>query len=413
MPLTRPAQLTPVRTNVAYDAQSAPRSAPSAFGAHSSSAPNASSPSASSQPRLGWEPDVDPSIYEDETVAMTATELEAAADAKPFPPPAPFPLRSQPPPKPWLVPPPSSEPSKSSRPGATGYSASPPSSGSVPFSDPPSSGAIAVSPAVGSGHAFAVPQSHGYPAAPPMAAQHNYPAQHNYTAPGFQPTPGSPRAPSFGAPSFGAPPGAPSFRGSPGLSPQGASPLQPEHAATRAESWAIGGQAPHLANSSPSERLPPSARTWTSVEPHTLPRRENRWLFPLLLVTLGVGGLVLGGVLGKTWIAHLINPDASKEPAVVFDPSLPPFAPLKANETLEKARADAVHCLKADTPPLSGVLVARFNPKGVLEQLQMSGTLGSAPEAPCVRSVFEKVRVDAFGGPPAQVEKAIELRPQP
>src|SRR5690606_25222672 len=55
----------------------------------------------------GWDPDVDPSVYEDETVAMTATELEAAADAKSssLPPaaPAPFPLRSQPPPKPWLV----------------------------------------------------------------------------------------------------------------------------------------------------------------------------------------------------------------------------------------------------------------------------------------------------------------------
>lgn len=181
---------------------------------------------------------------------------------------------------------------------------------------------------------------------------------------------------------------------------------------TRAESWALGQPQPGAAMSS-QDRLPSSARTWTSVEPHAEPRRENRWLFPVLLVTLGLGGLVLGGVLGKTWIAHLINPGTSKESSVDFDPSLPPFAPLKANETLEKARADAVHCLKADTPPLSGVLVARFNPNGVLEQLQMSGTLGSAPEAPCVRSVFEKVRVDAFGGPHAQVEKAIELRPQP
>ncbi len=153
------------------------------------------------------------------------------------------------------------------------------------------------------------------------------------------------------------------------------------------------------------------------MEPHVPPRRENRWVFPLLLVTLGLGGLVLGGVLGKTWIAHVINP--SQTPVTVSaaappaDPNLAPFAPLEANAAIEVAQREAVHCLSADAPALTGLLLARFNPGGNLEQLQMSGTLGSSPETPCVRSIFEKVRVAPFNGPPAQVEKAIELRAQP
>jgi hypothetical protein len=187
---------------------------------------------------------------------------------------------------------------------------------------------------------------------------------------------------------------------------------------TRAESWAIGR--PQTTPSSLGERLspaPPSARTWTSVEPQVSPRRENRWVFPLLLVTLGVGGLVLGGVLGKTWIAHVINP--SQTPVTVSaamppsDPNLAPFAPFDANAAIEAAQRDAIHCLGAEAAPLSGLLLARFTPAGNLDQLQMSGSLGSAPETPCVRSIFEKVRVAPFNGPPAQVEKAIELRPQP
>lgn len=197
--------------------------------------------------------------------------------------------------------------------------------------------------------------------------------------------------------------------------------------ATRAESWAIGQQPlgqPAIGTQSLGSYEPPpaptsfssnrNARTWTSLEPQEPPRKENKWVFPLLLVALGLGGLVLGGVLGKTYIAHLLNPSSKANGAnVEFDPSLPAFAPLEANALLEKAQSEAVHCLNADTTPLTGLLVARFNPNGALDQLQMSGTLGSSPETPCVRSVFEKVRVGAFGGPPAQVEKAIELRPQP
>lgn len=314
-----------------------------------------------------WDPDVDPSVYEDETVAMTATELEAAADAKTsLPPaaPAPFPLRSQPPPKPWLVPPP-----PSSHPGQSSQSSNP-----RHFAAPPPTG-----PASNGGHAMlgsSEPPSSGAVFVPPP------------------PFPSSP----------------PPYLGAAQPFPQ---PLQP---ATRAESWALGRlPAPPNPMAEPFAPPPAPGRTWTSVEPSVAPKRENRWLFPLLLVSLGLGGLILGGLLGKTWIAHIINPRASDADsrAASVDPSLPPFAPLDANAVLEKAQADAVHCLKADTPPLTGVLVARFSPSGALDQLQMSGTLGNAPETPCVRSVFEKVRVAAFGGPPAQVEKALELRPQP
>lgn len=324
-----------------------------------------SSPSSASQPRPtagGWDIEVDPSVYEDETVAMTASELEAAADAKSFIPPAapaPLPFRGQPPPKPWSGAPPSS-----SNPSATGSFGLP----------------IAASP-LGSGFpphtAAALPPGSGPVSSGPMAF--SPPALPNRGAP--LPLPAAYPAPS---------------------------------AATRAESWALGrsptpGVPPQSDRMSPAA---PSARTWNSVEPSAAQRKENRWMFPLLLVTLGLGGLVVGGVLGKTWIAHVMNPGPTPA-APVVDPNLPPFAPLDANMAMEKAQADAVHCLTADAAPLTGLIVARFTPAGVLEQLQMNGSLGSAPEAPCVRSVFEKVRVAPFSGPPAQVEKAVELKPQP
>lgn len=367
VPLTRPSHV---------ERQSSPRGP---------GIPGPSSPSAVSQPLPppgGWDVEVDPSVYEDETVAMTASELEAAADAKPsLPPPAaaPLPFRSQPPPKPWVNPPPSSSsPGAISRPGPAsplgpnGFAApllphiAPPISSNpllFPSSDVPSSGVSAVGPL-------------------------------SYQPVSHQPVSHQPPSPGMGGP-------------------------------TRAESWALGRPLPPSAiavteRPLPGERpvpAPPSARTWTSVEPHVPPPKENRWMFPLLLVTLGVGGLVLGGVLGKTWIAHFINPTqtpvtvTATGPAV--DPNLAPFAPLEANTALENAQRDAVHCLSADATPLTGLIVARFNPNGTLENIQMSGSLGSAAEAPCVRSIFEKVSVVAFSGPPAQVEKAIELRPQP
>lgn len=359
MPLTRPAHVE----------------RPSDASSPSASAPSASSPSGMSQPLPppgGWDVDVDPSVYEDETVAMTASELEAAADAKPsLPPPAaaPLPLRSQPPPKPWVNPPPSSSPSGLRSPGSSG-------------------------PLRPSG--FAAP---GLPHVPPPISSN----------PLLFPSSDVPSSgvSGVGPLSYQQPP----VPGSPGP--------------TRAESWALGRPLPHNAVAVTERPLggerpvpaPPSARTWTSVEPHVPPPKENRWLFPLLLVTLGLGGLVLGGVLGKTWIAHVINP--TQTPVTVTatspaaDPTLAPFAPLEANTALENAQRDAVHCLSADATPLTGLIVARFNPTGVLDNIQMSGSLGSAAEAPCVRSIFEKVNVLPFSGPPAQVEKAIELRPQP
>jgi predicted Zn finger-like uncharacterized protein len=352
------------------------------------------SPAAAPRPSAatGWDVDVDPSMYEDETVAMTATELEAAADAKAPPTssaPAPFPLRSQPPPKPWPPPPPSSPPlaPRGPQPGA---SASPSSSNGP--SAPPGVFGLTPPPPVASAFTSAHP---GLGASFPSGD-----VQRQQSAP--------------------PPPTGPVFPSVPPFPPQ---PV----VATRAESWAIGQEpfgSPAIGSPALGSYEPPpaptsfssnrNARTWTSLEPQEPPRKENKWVFPLLLVALGLGGLVLGGVLGKTYIAHLLNPGSKPNGAAVeFDPSLPPFAPLEANELLEKAQNEAVHCLNADTTPLTGLLVARFNPNGALDQLQMSGTLGSAPETPCVRSVFEKVRVAAFGGPPAQVEKAIELRPQP
>lgn len=380
VPLTRPTHVT--------------RGVPSQPGQPPARVP--SSPSASSQPLPppgGW-PDVDPSVYEDETVAMTASELEAAADAKSSLPPAappPPPFRSQPPPKPWPNAVPSLAPSSPRAP--------------APYNLPNVYGTSAPGAALGTASVGAsLLGAQNAPSIPPVF----HPPQAPISSDGL-PYPNS-EVPSSGV----APVGAQSY---PTPAYQSQAPTFPP--STRAESWALG-RPPAMTTSSPLDggHAPsPSARTWTSVEPHVSPARENRWIFPLLLVTLGLGGLILGGVLGKTWIAHVINPGQTpvtvSAAAPPSDPNLAPFAPLEANAAIESAQRDAVHCLSAEAAPLNGLILARFTPAGVLDQLQMSGNLGTAPEAPCVRSIFEKVRVAPFSGPPAQVEKAIELRPRP
>src|SRR5690606_467073 len=129
---------------------------------------------------------------------------------------------------------------------------------------------------------------------------------------------------------------------------------------------------------------------------------ERRWVFPTLLVLLGVGGLLLGGLLGKTWLARLwsqepaVLPQAAV-PSAVVSPNegrtLPVFDAQLADARLAQAAADAVHCLNADTAPLTGVVSARFSTSGKLEAVNLTGTVADAAESPCIRSVFEKVEV--------------------
>ena len=295
--------------------------------------------------------ELDPSVYEDETVAMTAHELEAVADAKSqHPPAAPPQFRSQPPPKPLSSVPPSALPSVSGPEHAAGPN----------------------------------------PAAPPSSG----------------PAPALPNAAI--APSHTQPP-------------------------RRAESWNVG-QAPgmHLTTQPPAQRLPPAEPQpaiqpaipiTTEAPPLNKQRGERRWVFPALLILLGAGGLFLGGLLGKTWLAELWGarsapaptspPTATTSDAPANTPALPAFDAAAADSLLQEAAANAVNCLNADTAPLTGVVRARFSTSGKLEALDLSGSVTEASEGPCIRSVFEKVTVPPFQGGPAQVEKPLELRPRP
>jgi predicted Zn finger-like uncharacterized protein len=320
---------------------------------------------AASQPHNPNPQDVDPSVYEDETVAMTAMELEAAADAQ--------------------------SPGAQSEPQHSIW-------GAVP--------------------------AHGNPVATVLAA----PAPASFAPP---PLPTWNQALLSGNPSIGNLDGMAvsgiqtSFNEDPTAATSGPAsfeydPMSNSPKPTRAESWSIGK------NSTASNPFaqqdwrqptpaPASGRTLASAEP---PSQDNPWLFRGLLVVLGIGGVVLGGVLGNTWLRHVLpspppQAGANASPAQIMNPDLPGFDALGANERLEAAQAEAVNCLSADTAPLTGLLIARFRPTGALDALNLTGSVGTAPEAPCIRSVFDKVTVPPFRGVTSQVEKALELRPRP
>lgn len=320
---------------------------------------------AASQPHNPHPQEVDPSVYEDETVAMTAMELEAAADAQSLP-------DSEPQVPEWYAP----VLAASSGSTVLGVPAPP------AFTPPP-------------------------PPPPWNAAPHN---TGNFTGT----NPGVPNA--IAAVNLQQP----LTEGTSGPTPTSIGFDFDAPRPLRAESWSIGSNPPAPNPYATQDwrpqpmPSPPSGRTLASAEP---PAQDNPWLFRGLLVVLGIGGVVLGGVLGNTWLRHVLPAPApesgSDARTEIMNPDLPGFDALGANERLEAAQAEAVNCLNADTAPLTGLLVARFHPNGDLEALTMTGSVGSAPETPCIRSVFDKVKVPPFRGVTSQVEKAVELRPRP
>lgn len=321
---------------------------------------------APSQPHNPHPQEVDPSVYEDETVAMTAMELEAAADAQ-----SQIPASEPPPAQHWAS-------SLTNNPASTVLAAPAP----IPLKPPPHPWMTQPvgTPAASAGPVGGIPPQSGVQA--------------------------------FGEGAVPAPPNVPSFD---------YDGLNNAPHPTRAESWNIGKSSaapnpftPAEWRPQPSTPAPASGRTLASAES---PPQDNPWLFRGLLVVLGIGGVVLGGILGNTWLRHLLpaasQTSANTQSTEIQNPHLPTFDALGANERLEAAQTEAVNCLNADTAPLTGLLVARFRPSGELDALTMTGSVGTAPETPCIRSVFDKVTVPPFKGVTSQVEKALELRPRP
>ena len=333
----------------------------------------------------------DPSVYEDETVAMTAHELEAVADAKSHHSvAAPAPTNSNPPPKPpSQVPPSPAVVARPHYPDPIGHPAAAHPPGSVAGVDAAPAPRRAESWAVGSSTSASVPPS----SHPPTLRGHS---------PNTHTKPSAP--PPHSLPPHAPPPHAPPPQA---YAPQAYAPQAELHALPleAAAPWAPPPQAAALA---PDDYPAP---------------RERRWVFPVLLLLLGAGGLVLGALLGRTWLSQLWGPPtlvpaapaptlatpAPAQPVV----ELPTFDLDAAHARLEEAASDAVHCLNADTAPLAGNVVARFAHDGKVEALELEGSVAEANEAPCIRSIFEKMSVPPFRGASARAERQLDLRPRP